>query len=513
MPQLERGAGSVELAEVASSAQLPLELAGGMFKRAPAFFDPVRLPQIMLKEGGALPTASVNAIGQALAKIDTVVVGVAKDTCTSRSLAKWAWELFVAWEGAGGPAKEKWAMLALGRFGDDDAAQKLTAKIRKWPGESQHKRATWGLEVLHGIGSDVALMCLNGIAQKVRYKALQRNARSKMDEIAKRRGFTTEELEDRLVPDLDLEDDGSMELDFGPRGFRVGFDEALKPYVVDAKGKRRANLPKPGVKDDAAIAGESVERFKAMKKSVRALAKIQVARLESAMGRRRWSAEDFEAFLVHHPLMFHLVKRVVWGVLPDGGDVQTSTLFRVAEDRTYADVADEPMTLPADSTICLAHRIHISDDDRKTWRALFADYELVAPFDQLDRDVFRLEPGDATHTEIIKFKDRQVETAKLRGLQSRGWRHGSPQDAGVYHCFGKPIRGSMHAWLPIENGMAVGYSDYDDATQTLGEIIFGQDEPWFGPGTGKGIAIDEVDEITISEVLRDVDSLGQAESA
>lgn len=40
------------------------------------------------------------------------------------------------------------------------------------------------------------------------------------------------ELEDRLAPDLGLDDNGSLLLDFGPRQFTVSFDETLNRLCV-----------------------------------------------------------------------------------------------------------------------------------------------------------------------------------------------------------------------------------------------------------------------------------------
>ncbi|XPE62009.1 hypothetical protein ACNKHT_13750 [Shigella flexneri] len=48
------------------------------------------------------------------------------------------------------------------------------------PRESQHKRATVGLDILAAIGSDIALMQLNGIAQSLKFKALQERAKKKL---------------------------------------------------------------------------------------------------------------------------------------------------------------------------------------------------------------------------------------------------------------------------------------------------------------------------------------------
>ncbi|MCA9624416.1 MAG: hypothetical protein KC731_35580, partial [Myxococcales bacterium] len=81
-----------------------------------------------------------------------------------------------------------------------------------------------------------------------------------------------------------------------------------------------------------------------------------------------------------------------------------------------------------------------------------------------------------------------------------------------YHCFGKPIQGDMSAWLPIENGISVSGGGYDDDTQKLGVITFGSDEPWYHQ-TGSTVAPSAVDEVTISELLRDIESLGEVERA
>ena len=110
---------------------------------------------------------------------------------------------------------------------------------------------------------------------------------------------------------------------------------------MDAAGTRLKDLPKPNSKDDAALAAEATDTWKAMKKDARAVASIQLTRLELAMGNaRRWSGEEFRAFFVEHPLLFHVVKRLVWAVYD--GD-QPTTTFRVAEDRSYADRHDDAL--------------------------------------------------------------------------------------------------------------------------------------------------------------------------
>lgn len=237
--------------------------------------------------------------------------------------------------------------------------------VRVWPQENLFARAEQGLDVLALIGTDVALMHLYQMSQKLKSKALQDKARAKLEEIAGRRGLTPAQLADRLVPDLDLEPDGSCSLSYGSRCFRVIFDEHLRPQLLDPDGKAIKDLPKGGAQDDAALVEEANRRWKALKKDVKTLGSAQILRLELAMGqRRRWSAEAWTLFLLQHPLLQHLVRRLVWGVYHENRLVTT---FRVAEDGTLADIQDECWTLPSDALVGIPHPLELTPEQLKAW--------------------------------------------------------------------------------------------------------------------------------------------------
>ncbi|MCL2466567.1 MAG: DUF4132 domain-containing protein [Micrococcales bacterium] len=298
------------------------------------------LPQVQLSNGaGALPETAVRNLVTMLVKSSLkkphADVTVVRSECTGRSSAAFAWGLFEQWQLAGYPASGGWVLDALGVLGDDDTARRLAPLVRVWPGESAHGRAVKGLDVLLAIGSDVALMQLYSISQKVKFKGIKGQAQKRIDALADRLGLEPAQLEDRLVPDLGLAPDGTMVLDFGDKTFTVGFDEQLRPTVVDAQGKVRKTLPKtttePGV--------SSAKTFAALKKDVRALADLQLRRLEGAMATQRgWTLAEFTTYLVDHPLVWHLTRRLVWQA--DNG------FFRVAEDKTFADVDDETRRSP-----------------------------------------------------------------------------------------------------------------------------------------------------------------------
>lgn len=499
----------------------PLQRFPAKLPKLPEFYQPgsFRRPVLATGKGAGkpLPDSALQHLGTMLAFPSAEGrypgLDMVKAACTPESLADFAWDNFAAWLLVNAPAKEGWALSALGVLGNDDTARRLTPYIRAWPGEAAHARAVAGLDVLALIGSDVALMHLNGIAQKVKFKGLQDRAREKIDEVAEARGLSLEELEDRLAPDLGLDAHGTLLLDFGPRQFRVGFDEALKPFVRDTDGARLADLPKPKKTDDAAPSKEAVERFKALKKDARTIASQQVLRLELAMcARRRWSAAVFEPFLAQHPLVRHLVQRLAWGVyrVAHGSDSGGELLacFRVAEDGSYTTADDDAYALPQgeDIRVGIPHALELPAEDAAAFGQLFADYELLQPFAQIGRDTYALTEAERQAIDLDRWKGVVIPTGKLFGLANRGWRRGAAQDGGGIWYYTKQVEGGRAIELTFDPGMIVGMPD-EYPEQTLQSLQFGVDANGWGIARNGGKKFAGLDPIAASELIRDMESL------
>ena len=475
--------------------------------KLPGFFVAPSMRRPRLRDGGgALPTSALEHIGSMLAisKLDAPYPGLAvvKEACTPQSLGEFAWDVFEAWSAGGAPSKESWAFTGLGLLGDDETARRLAPRIREWPGQSQHQRAVTGLDLLAAIGSDVALMHLNGIAGKVKFKALQDRARDKIAAVAEARGFTAAELSDRLVPDLGLDERGTLALDFGPRQFFIRFDETLKPFVKDAQGVRLKDLPKPIRTDDAALSAAATDRFKQMKKDAKAIASLQVTRLEMSMvDRRRWTATDFRLFFLEHPLMRHLAARLVWGVYDANGALAGA--FRVAEDWTLADADDAPFDLPADAGIGLVHVIEMPAALQAAFGQVFADYEILQPFKQLGRETYALTAQEQAAARIDRYAARTIATGSVMGLVNRGWERGDAQDAGWVGWFTKRVGDGLEVQMELDPGTVVGDMSYEPK-QRIPNLVLRKAGSWNDEGLQ---AFASLHPIVASEVLRDADLL------
>ncbi|GAA1969258.1 hypothetical protein GCM10009838_29960 [Catenulispora subtropica] len=477
----------------------------------PAWAEPQTLPQLLVagRERALPPDAARNVVRMlTISPPDAPYPGLAAvhELCDARSLAAFAWGLFENWRTAEHPPKQSFAFDALRWFGDDDVVRRLSPLIRAWPGEGGHARAVTGLDVLAAIGGDTALIHLYGISQKVKFKGLKETARGRIAAIARDLRLTREQLADRLVPDLGLDGNGALELDYGPRRFTVFFDEQLKPGVTDEAGKRLKALPKPGVKDDAELAPAAYQRFTGLKKDVRTLAADQIARLELAMvTRRRWTGAEFEEYLVGHPLLRHLVRRLVWADYGPGGSAPR-VAFRVAEDLSYADVGDDPCTLPADAAIGVAHPVDLAGDLPR-WSELFADYEILQPFQQLGRSVFVLTEQEAADRSLRRFDGLKTPAGKVLGLERRGWYRSDPADAGWQGHMLRDLAGGLTVVVDLDPGFGAGWAGQAD-DQQFQEVWIGQTQHGY---TGywrhhreAGSPFSVLDPVTASEVLRDL---------
>ncbi|MEV4005266.1 DUF4132 domain-containing protein, partial [Actinomadura sp. NPDC049753] len=469
-----------------------------------AWLDPTPLPQVLLRgRERALPRDAVGRLVEVLALPAPYAMDELAEACAPGTLSDFGWALFQQWLDAGKPSKDAWALRQLGRTGDDDTVRRLTPVIRAWPGEGGHKNAVHGLDVLAEIGTDVALMHLHGIAQKVKFKGLQAEARERIRQVAERLDLTTDQLADRLVPDFGLDADGGMTLDYGPRRFLVRFDEQLKPFVADEDGKRRKTLPKPAAKDDPELAPAAYQAFAGLKKDVRTVAADQLRRLEQAMvTRRRWTPAEFGEYIVRHPLVWHIARRLVW-LAEDGG---TATAFRIAEDRTFADAGDEAFALPGSARVGVAHPLDLGDTV-KAWSEVFADYEITQPFPQLTRPVHALTEQERGSGRLERFEGLKLPFGDVLGLVKLGWERGAPLDAGVERWIYRRVADRRYVVIDLDPGFAVGALDATGDHQVLDYVWLAVEPTDFWPSKGTPLTFGELHPVMASEILSDLTAL------
>ncbi|MBL4845846.1 MAG: DUF4132 domain-containing protein [Planctomycetes bacterium] len=429
------------------------------------------------------------------------------------SREQFGWELFQGWLRNGTQPDHKWCVSGLGYLGGDRIVRELTPLIRNWPGESQHQRAVLGLDVLRQIGSDAALGAIAGIAGKLKYRGLKARAAECMDLIAAGRGMNREELADRLVPECGLDAGGQRVFDYGTRRFEFVLGPELKPMVRNEADKLLKSPPKPGKKDDPELAPAAYADWKVFRKQVADALKLQVLRLELAMvWGRRWSREEFKKLFVEHPLLAPLVRSLLWAAFPPQGAPLLT--FRVDSEGAFLNVEGAPVEV-GESRVGLVHPLHLTPAERTRWDALWDGFEVLAPFSQLDREVYTLE-GEALRANVLDTGLVVMTPQTLRSaMLGAGWQRGEAQDAGLVNEHVKHFEAANVTAILQHEGISVaGYDGWDRAEVErclfLRGVVGLWDCTWVTPEAG--LALGEVDPVVLSEVLRDLSRLAPAEA-
>jgi hypothetical protein len=218
---------------------------------------------------------------------------------------------------------------------------------------------------------------------------------------------------------------------------------------------------------------------------------VQSRRLELTMCTRRcWSTAVFRERFVTHPLLQHLVRRLLFALGPE--------TFRVCEDGSMAGPADEPITLHESATgtgIRIVHPLEIAPEMLAAWAALFGDYAIVQPFAQLGRDVHTPTEAEREATTLDRFAGHSSHGGPLLGLRHRGW----TVDLAT---LSRRWPDGLAAHVPFRPGFEIEGDHAQHQAQTLGAVELRRG--------ARPERLGALDPIAFSELVRDLASVARA---
>ncbi len=462
--------------------------------KLPPFIRVADLPSLRTRGGKRLPEDAALALLEILRSTspDLPYAGLEPicEELDEGSLGDFAWALVQAWILAGAKGTFEWVPLTLALIGNDSCARRLAPYVRDWA-RKDAKKAKMCVDVLSAMGSATALLHLAYVADKSRFDEAKTYAKETLERVAAHQGLTTDELADRTVPDLELDKDGTATLDFGPRKFTVTFDEGLTPVLTGEDGTRLPAFPRGTKTDDAAMVKAASARFKALKADAEAVAQTLLRRFERAMIRgRTWRADAFRTYVIEHPLVTHIARRLVWQG-PNGP-------FRVTGDGTLADASDAEMTLSGDAVVSLPHPLTLGKEAVTTWSRIASDYAVVQPFEQLGRATYNLEPSEAQTSKLSRYEGKKSKPGPLLGsLEARGWQKW-PDETSLSSC-GKKVRTRSGAEAQVSLGFSPGID--------LGDVANAPEQTLHAPSLSGVASWAAVDDVDLSELLRDMEFL------
>ncbi|WP_053587009.1 DUF4132 domain-containing protein [Actinomyces sp. oral taxon 414] len=329
------------------------------------------------------------------------------------------------------------------------AVRDYEATCWRWQGGHRAQLAAL-MTALAANGHPDALALLQSAARSHDMRSIQKTATALLEQVARWRGWSADELADRMIPTAGFDDDGALRLSYGGRTVIARPTPQGGVVLTDAGGKTLKSLPAARAPDDSEGADAAKRRLGSARRQVKAVMSLQTARLYEAMcASRTWPAPEWRELLADHPLVGRLVTRLIWEALPaaapppDGGaraaraaapppaDSAAGVRFRPAEDGALLGVDDSAVELAPDAVVRLAHRTALSGAEADAWRRHLADYEVSPPFDQLGATAPDV-PADAVA--IQSPGGRRVTTvfALRRAATKRGYRRAPAGDGGWF---------------------------------------------------------------------------------
>ncbi len=485
---------------------------GNKAKKLQWLFDTPFAP-VRTADGQEAETAHLQAILLCYANMSTFSVSdMAKQLAAllnEADLAAFSLEVLGKWLEQGAAAKQKWVLHAAAQHGGYEAQTTLLHYIKEW---SEHSRGAIAAEAVRAIafkGTSEALMAVDQMARKFKNRQVRSAAADALSQAADALHITTEELADRIVPNLGFDENLCREFDYGTRQFKVYLTPALELEIFEGT-KKLKNLPKPGAKDDAEIAEASSKAFKEMKKQMKTVIAAQKQRLEYVlMCHRTWTAQGWQELFVKNPVMHCFAIGLIWGTYDENGNLLDT--FRYMEDGTFNTADEDEYELPEQAVIGLVHPIELTEDVLSAWMEQLADYEITQPFAQLARPVHRLEESERSAVEVTCFAGMTMTNVALLGRMTKfGWDKGTPQDAGFFYEFTRSdavrrekdetgnMRNVGHGAELIFSGMCAAYYETDDVT--IEKVQF------FRLGDAKPIALGEVNARYFSEIMMQLEA-------
>ncbi len=495
--------------------RLAAEILKGTRKRKVEWVQGMALPEVHRQDGAVVSQEYMLAVLAAYADMESPGMNQEAEKMAeilnARELAAYVYSVYDGWLKAGAEAKKRWVLYVVSIHGGAEIIPVLYEQIKEWSEHSRGAIASDAVRALALNGSSEALLLLDQMSRKFKFRQIKNAAGEALSNAASELGISREELEDNLVTDMGF--DGQMErtFDYGPRKFIVRLNQSLELEVYDENGKRFKNLPSPGKQDDSEKANSAVNEFKQLKKQLKTMVASQKIRLEQALSMSRfWQLEKWRELFVKNPIMHQFAVGLIWGVYVDGVLKDT---FRYMEDGSFNTVDESEFVFPELGALAVAsqaeagsdgiaqaevgsegiaeagsegiskavmssddmsvrmviglvHPLELSETELAAWKEQLSDYEIIQPFAQLERPVYRAAIEEKEAFAIERFDEKTINGFGLSGkLLGQGWFRGEVLDAGFFYNYYRSD-GKFGAELTF-SGSSVGFENEEVTVHKL----------------------------------------------
>jgi hypothetical protein len=351
--------------------------------------------------------------------------------------------------------------------------------------------AVWTLEEM---GTMEALAALSIAKTRVRNQTQFAQAEQALSRAAYKMEMTLEELEAKLVPDYDLDQNSSITFELGPDKAVLSLDRLCRANLEWWSGAKQVNSPTAAMKQNF---GEEIDYIKRQKKELEILVSSQKKRLDRLfIAENSIKFSDWQGQYLNHPVLANLTNRLIWTFEREG-----SRISALPRNGSFTNSHNEEIEISADCTVRLWHPLTADDAEIVAWRDALISQEITQPLKQSFREIYVLTDAEiATRTYSNRFAAQILKQHQAVALmKERGWK------ASLQGNFDAPLNyptRHLSAWdLTAEFFVAVVDGPVTDAGIT--ELV-STDQVRFLRRRDP-IPLVDVPPIVFSEIMRDVD--------
>lgn len=383
-----------------------------------------------------------------------------------------------------------------------DAAEKCFQKIRE-VGPRSPKIGNACLIALSSLASEFAVAQLGRLNSRAKHVSTRKQISKAFQQAAANAGMTEADLIEIGVPTFGLTEVGRLHEAFGDFTAEATFGAHTKHMLVWRRQDGKTQKSVPAVVKESC--GEQLKQLKLRLKNVDKLMPSLRHRIEHLfLNERSWSLMDFRKRYLDHPLVGIIARRLIWNAEQD--HETTAVIWHEGLWVTSNGDSFEPGT---DCRISIWHPLRCSADAVLQWRRWLDSHRVSQPFKQAHREVYILTDAErATVDHSNRFASHIIRQHQFAALcQQRGWRF--------------DLQGDWDSWnapyldLP-QHALQVVF-DVDpmegrnEVTQSFIYAQLATEQVQFfpmldgAPDVMNPIALETLDPIVFSEVMRDVD--------
>lgn len=359
----------------------------------------------------------------------------------------------------------------------------------------QEEQIKIGNAVFYCLGEradDAAVAVLGRAVTQLKDRRFLKPALAALEVAAGRRGVSSEQLREQLVPTFGLDANGRLERELGPARALV---ELATPAQVKTRfvldGRETAGAP-PELKDRLP---DVLAEFKRELAELRKELAVQRQRVEALLASARvWPFEDWQAHYLEHPVVQLFARRLIW---------RFDRRAAIPLSRNEFLTLDGPIQPPTGGEVSLWHPLDEAPEQIAAWRELLRDRELQQPFKQAYREIYLVAPAEQeTRLYSNRFAAHIVRYPQVYALaKQRGW--------GV-RALGWFDNDGGEQWRDFtEHGIRVSFwmelADTEIGAGAIADLAATDQVRFSGIGEREPLAVEDVPPLVFSEAMRDVD--------